>query len=166
MARIRKNTRTKMYKTRKKTRKQTRKSSRKRIAGSPSYIKNTFNRWMHKYEKGIDIELSPPQLMKAQEAFAKDIINTLDLNTHNDTYNKFLKSLSRLTDQKDIELYIDFLNTVQLGDIPFSYVNDQIKYSPCKHGYKCYRTNPLHKVQGHNLDWTFSLIEQLHEQEQ
>ena len=163
MARIRKNTRTKMRKTRKKTRKQTRKSSRKHIAGSPSYIKNTFNRWIHKYKKGVDTDQSIPKLIKAQEAFAKDIINTLDLNTHNDTYNKFIKSLSRLTDQEDIKLYMDFLNTVQLGDIPFSYVNNQIKYSPCKHGYKCYRMNPLHKVQGHEIDWTFPLIEQLRE---
>ena len=152
-----------MLNTRKNTHRRNKTRRCKRRAGSPSYLKYTFNRWDKKYEAGINMDLSTRKLMKAQKTFANDIVRTLGLKTNNDTYNHFIKSLSTLTDEDDIEFYMDLLNRIQLGDIPFFYVNSQIKHSRCKYKDVCTRTNPLHKVQAHYLDWTLPLLEQLQE---
>lgn len=152
-----------MRKTRKNVRRHNKTRSRKRRAGSPSYLENTFLRWSAKYNAGIDIDQPIKKLIKAQNSFARDIVNTLGLRTTSDTYNHFIIALSKLTDEKEIKSYIDILNQIQTGDIPFSYVNDKIKFRYCKYKDRCTRTNPLHKVHAHYLDWTYPLLEQLHE---
>ena len=88
-----------MLNTRKNTHRRNKTLRRKRRAGSPSYLKYTFNRWDKKYEAGINMDLSTRKLIKAQKAFANDIVTTLGLKTKNDTYNHFIKSLSTLTDR-------------------------------------------------------------------
>ena len=117
-----------MRKTRKNARRHNKTRSRKRRAGSPSYLKITFQRWSAKYNAGVDIDQPIKKLIKAQNRFARDIVNTLGLRTTSDTYNHFIIALSKLTDEEEIKSYIDLLNHIQTGDIPFSYVNDKIKY--------------------------------------
>lgn len=136
--------------------------SRKYRAGTVSYLRYIFKRWNKKYNAGINLDLSMKKLTKAQKSFANDIVTTLDLKDSSDTYNNFIKSLSKLTDKDDIESYLDFLNNVQQGDIPFYYVDQQIKRMECKYEDNCTRHNPLHKVQAHYLDWTEPLIAQLY----
>lgn len=137
--------------------------SHKYRAGTVSYMQYIFKRWKKKYNAGINLDLSMKKLTKAQKSFANDIVTTLELNDSSDTYNNFIKSLSKLTDKEDIESYLDFLNNVQQGDIPFYYVNQQIKRMDCKYEDECTRQNPLHKVQAHYLDWTEPLIDQLNQ---
>jgi hypothetical protein len=46
-----------MLNTRKNTHRRNKTLRRKRRAGSPSYLKYTFNRWDKKYDAGINMDL-------------------------------------------------------------------------------------------------------------